>query len=131
VVVYGWVVRRRAVALWAQISAHNIDAIPMADNVWFRFEGEHGLSADLRSAEEMRGWLKVLFERFPRVRFEVEEMVAGGPPWSLRVATRYVAIEDDRLLYRGAHFARIRWGRVVEERVLPDTQAVARLAPFE
>lgn len=124
---YGWMVRRRALALWKQISDHNVNAIPMADDVWFRFEGEHGLSADPHSAEGMRNWLNALFERFPRVRFEVEEMVAGGPPWALRVATRYVAVQDERVLYRGAHFACIRWGRVVEERVLPDTQAVARL----
>ena len=39
------------------------------------------------------------------------------------------SVREGEVLYRGAHFSWVRWGRVVEENVLPDTQAVARLAP--
>jgi ketosteroid isomerase-like protein len=84
---------------------------------------------EAHSAQECRDWLRALFERFPGLRFEVEEVVIGGPPWALQTANRYAAVQDSRTLYRGAQFTRVRWGRIVEERVLPDTQALARIAP--
>jgi hypothetical protein len=52
-------------------------------------------------------------------------MIVEGAPWSTRVATRYAAIREGQLVYRGVQFTRIVWGKVVEERILPDTQALA------
>jgi ketosteroid isomerase-like protein len=129
--VYSWLLRRKVLALWAQLSAGELDALPLAENIRFSFVGDHALAVELHSAQELRAWLRALFERFPGLRFDVAEVVVSGPPWSLRTATRYTAVRDGRVLYRGAQFTRVRWGRVVEEHVLPDTQAVARLAPAE
>jgi ketosteroid isomerase-like protein len=129
--VYSWLLRRKVLALWAQLSAGELDALPLAGNIRFSFVGDHALAVELHSARELRAWLRALFERFPGLRFDVAEVVVSGPPWSLRTATRYAAVRDGRVLYRGAQFTRVRWGRVVEEHVLPDTQAVARLAPAE
>jgi ketosteroid isomerase-like protein len=117
------------VALWGRLSAGDFEAIPLADDFRFSYAGDHALAVELHSAEEMRSWLTKLFERFPGLRFEVLEVVVSGPPWSLHTATRYQATQDGRVLWRGAQFSWIRRGRVVEEHVLPDTQAVARLAP--
>ena len=63
------------------------------------------------------------------LRFDVLEVVACGPPWSIRTATRCAAVQNGRVLWRGAQFTHIRMGRVVEENVLPDTPALARVAP--
>ena len=52
-----------------------------------------------------------------------------GPPWNTRVATRFTAhvtTSDGRtFVNRGMQYARLRWGRIIEDRVYPDTQAVA------
>jgi predicted ester cyclase len=74
----------------------------------------------------VRAWLRnELFRRLPGLRFVVEDVVVEGGPWSTRVATRYFTERDGKLVYRGAHFARIVWGKVVEERILPDAKALS------
>jgi hypothetical protein len=64
-----------------------------------------------------------LFRRLPGLRFEVEEIVVEGGPWSTRMA-RYATKCDGKLIYRGVQFTRIAWGKLVEERVLPDPKAL-------
>lgn len=91
----------------------------------FVFLGEHPLAADLRGADALRAWLRDLFRRFPRLRFEPEESVVEGGPWSTRIATRYTAVQDGQPVYRSCTFQRVVWGRLAEERVLPDTQMIA------
>ena len=124
---YRLLLRRGALRAWDTLSRHEIERLPLGDGMRFRYEGDHELAADLRSAEEVRAWLRDLFQRFPRLRFEVEEMVIAGPPWAVRAATRYRAVQDGELLYTGAHFVLMRWGRVTDERVLPDTAALERV----
>jgi ketosteroid isomerase-like protein len=124
--IYRWFVRKRALVLWERLSDQRIDEIPLADGIHFVYLGDHPLAADLHGAEAERAWLRdELFRRLPGLRFEVEDMIVEGGPWSTRVATRYAAIRNGQLVYRGVQFTRIVWGKVVEERVLPDTQALA------
>jgi predicted ester cyclase len=66
-----------------------------------------------------------LFRRLPNLRFEVEDMIIEGGPRSTRVATRYAATRNGKVVYRGRNFGRVVWGKVVEERILPDTAALA------
>jgi ketosteroid isomerase-like protein len=127
--IYRLLVRRRALAGWRQLSAHDLASLPLDEQVRFSFPGNHALAAEATSAREVRAWLEDLFARFPDLRFEVEELVVEGPPWSTRVATRYVAVRGGRTIYRGASFVRLAWGRLVEERVYPDTQAIAEIVP--
>lgn len=122
---YAWVIRRRVVGLWRRLSDGDLEAIPLAGDIRFSYLGDHPLAAELHSAEELKQWLRALFERFPGLRFAVEEVVTCGPPWSLHTATRYAATQDERVLWRGAQFTHIRMGRVVREVVLPDSQAIA------
>lgn len=126
---YAWLLRRRVVGLWNRLSPDGIDALPLAEDIRFSYLGDHALAVEATSAAELRAWLHALFDRFPGLRFEVDEVVVDGPPWSLHTATRYTAVQDGRALYRGTQFTHIRWGKVVRENVLPDTQAVQRVAP--
>ncbi len=44
----------------------------------------------------------------------------------MRIATRYVAVQDGQPVYRGCTFQRVVWGgKLAEERILPDTQMIA------
>ncbi|SOJ53032.1 hypothetical protein MSIMFB_00537 [Mycobacterium simulans] len=126
VMLYRWFVRKRARVLWDRLSDQRIDEIPIADDVHFVYLGDHPLSTELRGADQMRDWLRnVFFRRLPGLRFEVEEMLVEGGPWSTRIATRYAARRDGKLVYRGVQFTRIVWGKLVEERVLPDSNALS------
>jgi ketosteroid isomerase-like protein len=120
--IYRSLVRRAAMVGWWRLSDHRVDELPLADDIHFVFRGDHALAADLHGAEAVRSWLRDLFTRFPRLRFEVEDMIVAGGPWSTRVATRYAATQDGQLVYRGAQFARIVWGKLAEETIQPDTQ---------
>ena len=126
---YSRLVKRKVAAAWRSLSDQKFDAIPMAENLSFTYIGDHALATEISSADDLRAWLRRLFERFPGLRFEIEDIVVDGPPWAIHTATRYRAVQDGRTLYRGAQFTRIRWGRLAEEFIIPDTQAVARIAP--
>ncbi len=123
--IYRWFVRKQSPTAWERLSPQHIDELPLADDVHFVFLGDHPLAADLRGAEALRAWLRELFLRLPGLRFEVEDVVVEGAPWSTRTANRYAAMRDGEVVYRGITFQRIVWGKLVEEVVLPDTKALA------
>lgn len=123
---YRWFVRKQVLTGWELLSDQRIDELPLADDVHFVYLGDHPLAADLRGADAERAWLRdELFGRLPGLRFEVEEMIIEGGPRSTRVAIRYAAVREGQLVYRGINFARVVWGKIVEETILPDTQALA------
>lgn len=125
-VLYRRFVRSQALALWDKLSDQRVDEIPVSEDVHFVYSGDHPLATDLRGADAMRHWLRnELFRRLPGLRFEVEEILVQGGPWSTRLATRYAAKRDGQLVYRGVQFTHIVWGKLVEERVFPDTKALA------
>jgi hypothetical protein len=124
--IYRWFVRKQALLMWERLSDQRIEEIPLGGGIHFVYLGDHPLAADLHSAAAQRTWLRdELFRRLPGLRFEVEDMIVEGGPWSTRIATRYAATRNGELVYRGAQFTRIVWGKVVDECVLPDTQALA------
>jgi ketosteroid isomerase-like protein len=123
--IYRWLVRKAAQTGWQRLSDQRIDDLPLTDDVHFRFLGDHELAVDLRGPAALRAWLGELFARFPRLRFEPEDIIVEGGPWSTRLATRYNATQDGELIYRAVQFARIKWGKLAEETIQPDTQLVA------
>lgn len=97
-----------------------------ASDVHLRFGGDHALAVDCRNRVEAEEWFPRLFASFDDLRFEVEEVIVAGPPWNTRICTRYTARAARRgLVNRGVQIARLRWGKVTEDLVYPDTQAVA------
>ncbi|MDT5094365.1 MAG: hypothetical protein QOH60_3728 [Mycobacterium sp.] len=124
--IYRWFVRKQALTLWERLSDQRFDEIPLAGDVHFIYLGDHPLATEIRGADAFRAWLRdELFRRLPGLRFKIEEIIVEGGPWSTRTATRYVATREGKTIYWGVQFTRIVWGKVVEERVLPDTQALA------
>jgi ketosteroid isomerase-like protein len=125
--IYRWFVRRMARDAWNRLSEHDLDALRIADDIHFTYAGDHSLATEVRSADELRTWLTELFRRLPRLRFEIEDMIVEGSPRTTRMMTRYTATQDGKPVYVGISVARLRWGRLVEEYVLPDTQAAAAI----
>lgn len=129
---YRWLMRRYVRAGFEGLSLRSVDALPLAEDMSFSYHGDHALAIEADSAEQVRAWLRgELFRRLPGLRFEALDVLVDGPPWAMRAAIRYRALDGDELAYRGTSFVRMSWGRIVEERVLPDTQAVAAFAPLQ
>jgi ketosteroid isomerase-like protein len=128
--VYGALTARVIRGRFAAMSRRDSGAVLrfFADDASFRYGGEHALAGEYRSREEIAHWFERLWSLF-EVQFDVHDVLVGGPPWSMRVATRFTArvrAADGRtFVNHGMQYARIRWGRVREDHVYPDTQLVA------
>jgi hypothetical protein len=102
----------------------------VADDIHFRFPGEHSWAADFHSKGEVARWLRryvaVGLKLYPR------KVLVSGPPWRTTVCTWFVdslVDEDGRTVYRneGVLVDRLVWGRVVEHVSFEDTQKTAAL----
>lgn len=96
-----------------------------ADDIHFRFLGEHSWAADFHSKTELRSWL----ERYIRTGLQLEpvEVAVAGPPWNTLVFTWFTDLAtDDRgeVIYRneGVLIDRLVWGRIREHISFEDTQ---------
>lgn len=100
----------------------------VAEDVKFRFPGQHPFAVETTSRDDLIQWW-VRFAHF-RPKFQIHDVLVSGPPWNVRAAlffTDQIGDPDDGTPYtnEGVCLFRIRWGKVVEERVFLDTQAVA------
>src|SRR5215210_7392554 len=127
---YSWLVGRLVRSVFAELSKGNADAAlrMFAPDARFVFAGDSSFAADLSDRAEIERW----FARFAalRPRFEIHDVVVSGPPWNMRVATRFtdhlpMPDGDGTLDNPGMQYLRMRWGRVKEDRVYVDTQLVA------
>lgn len=124
-------VRRLVYRGYEQLNRRELDAVMTlyAEDTYFRFPGTHELAIETRSKDEIRDWFERLFRRLPSLRFDIDDVVVQGPPWDLRLCTRYRARTESATgtfaLYEGMQYARVRWGKVTCEELFPDTQALA------
>lgn len=100
----------------------------MADDAHFRFPGRSPFAADHRSADDIRRWLRRFAHFHPR--FDIHDVIAAGPPWAIRACIHFSDViggpdDPDPYVNEGVCLFRMRFGRVVEQRVFLDTQAVA------
>lgn len=123
-----WAIRRNLARLWAGDPAPLLATY--ADDVRFSFPGRSSWAGEFRGREEVAHWLG----RFVRVglRFEVHEILVGGPPWDATVClwfTDRLAGDDGHLVYenRGTIVAKLWWGKIAAYEVHEDTQKVAAL----
>ena len=128
---YHMLVKRQIRRGFRFLSAGDYEAVlrQFASNVRFSFAGNHALSGDRNSVEAVRQWFQHLYRFFPGLRFEIHDVIVQGWPWDTVVATRFsiqAALRDGRQ-YRnaGMQYARLRWGRVVEDHIYEDTQTLA------
>jgi ketosteroid isomerase-like protein len=125
--VYGRVVERLVRDGFEKLNRRDVSGLleRFADDAHFVFPGDHALAVDAHSKPEIAAWFELLYERVPGIEWEVQEVIVSGPPWRLRVCTRYIA-RGDGLELRNVQLARISWGKVTEDMLYPDTLAVAR-----
>jgi ketosteroid isomerase-like protein len=100
----------------------------LADDVHFRFLGDHSWAADFRGKTEARRWL----ERYVEVGLQLypREIIVSGPPWRMTICTWFTDHArgpDGEIVYRneGVLVDRVVWGRVKEHVSFEDTQRTA------
>jgi ketosteroid isomerase-like protein len=128
--VYRWLTGRIVRRRFAEMSRGQFVAVLrlFAEDAHFHYNGRHELGADLHNKAQIAAWFDRAWKLFDIV-FDVHDVVVAGPPWNMRVATRFTArvrAPDGKMFVNpGMQYARIRRGKVTEDRVYPDTQLVA------
>ena len=121
-------VARRA---FRQLTDGDLDTFmrAFAPDAVFCFEGSHALGGELRGRITIRALAERQRRLFPGIDVEPRTIVVAGWPWDTLLVTRFMvrAPLPDGSTYRneGMQIARIRWAKVVEERLYEDTQRLA------
>jgi ketosteroid isomerase-like protein len=127
-----FVVRRIVERAYLQVNAFDLDALmgSFATDAVFEFHGDSPLGGERRGPEAIRAWFEQVRRDFGRLELTPQDVVAGGPPWDMRVVVRftdrYHLISGDTLDNHGFQYLRLRWGKVVEDRILVDLTILRR-----
>ena len=124
---YHWIVRRKVRALFASIS--NDDAAPVlrsfARHFQHQFPGDHALGGARTSLEATARWYQRLYRLLPDIAFEVRNVFVSGGPWNTLVIAEWdesnSGTDGVRTVNHGIHALRLKWGRVTEMFIYPDT----------
>lgn len=128
---YGWIARRRVAKTFERLSRGEWEAIvaDLAPDVRHVFPGEHPLGGERHSREAVRRWFERLGRLYPGHEFEVNRITVGGWPWDIWIAVQWTAHLRPRAgapyPNDGAHWIRVRWGKVVCFHAYLDTQRIA------
>jgi ketosteroid isomerase-like protein len=112
---------------YAKVSAGEVDSLldGFADDAVFQLMGEHHLGGERRGKDEIRAWFEEVGRLFPDLKIEASEIVVSGFPWNTRVATRFrVSSKQAGYVNDGMQFLRLRWAKVVEDRLFEDTKVL-------
>lgn len=93
-------------------------------DVRFRFPGTSSWATDVRGRDQVALWLRRLTDI--GLQHEVEEVVAVGPPWRMRIVLRGIdrLDRDGERIYENRYviWAETRWGRIADYEVYEDTE---------
>ena len=89
------------------------------------FAGDSPLGAKLSKPAELRSWFERFGRLLPNPRFEIRRIVISGPPWNQRLASHAIirsSIDGEPYENQFCHFLHLRWGKVVDDLIVEDTQ---------
>jgi ketosteroid isomerase-like protein len=92
------------------------------------FVGDTPLGARVRGRRDIRRWFDRFARLLPAPRFQIQRLLIGGPPWRQQLAAHVLihsTIDGEPYVNQFAHFLTIRWGKVVDDLILEDTQTWA------
>jgi ketosteroid isomerase-like protein len=124
-------IRRTALWAFAQLNAGNYAALldRCAPQVQHSFAGEHALGGSRQGIPALRNWFQRLYRLFPRLEFEIVDVLVRGWPWNTRVIVRWIdraqLAGDLHYENTGVHALRLRWGRLTHLQAYLDTQIIA------
>lgn len=125
------IVRRRIAAVFESLSRGDWDSVVegLAQDVHHIFPGDHPLGGERRTRAAVLLWFERLGHLYPGHDFEVHRIISSGWPWDMRIAVQWAAHLRPRIgepyANEGAHWIRVRWGRVTYFHAYLDTQLIA------
>ena len=128
---YHSAVRRIARGAYRSLSRGDYEAVlrSFAPDAVLEFPGDHPLGGSFHGLDAIRDWFERLHASFPDLRFEPGVILVDGYPWNTVVAARFTVtatLPNGRAYANeGMQFLRLRWGRIVEDVLYEDTQALA------
>lgn len=127
---YRWIVKRLTRLVLARLRRGETRWLLflMADDVRFRFPGNHSWAADFQRKAEARAGLGRYVET--GLQLHPHEVVVSAPPWQTIVCTLFTDEARDSngavgYSNEGMLFDRIRWGQIREHVSHEDTQRTA------
>ncbi len=123
---YKTIVKRKVRTAWRQLDARDYPYVidQFASSFEYRFVGDHAMGGVRHTRAAMEAWFERIFRLFPHIRFELEDVLVGGPPWRTR-AVALVRVDAGDYRNELAQTIDIRWGRIVRINTLEDTQKLA------
>jgi ketosteroid isomerase-like protein len=124
---YHWIVRRKVLALFTAVSRGDAAPVLRAFARRFRhqFPGDHALGGSRSSLAATQRWYQRLYRLLPDIAFEVRNVFVSGGPWNTLVIAEWdetnSGTDGIRTVNHGIHALRLRWGRVTEMFIYPDT----------
>lgn len=89
------------------------------------FVGDTPLGVTHATGPGIRRWFERFLRLLPDPSFEIQRLVVSGPPWRLRLAAHVLirsTVTGAPYENQFAHFLTLRWGKVIDDLVLEDTQ---------
>jgi ketosteroid isomerase-like protein len=128
--VYRLIVRQNLRRAYRRMSAGDYESVvsKFGPASVFEFAGSHELGGERHGVDAIRALFRRMFDRFPDLRLEPQEVIVNGMPWNTVVAVRFAVsatVAGEPYRNEGMQFLRLRFGRVVEDRVYEDTQKLA------
>ena len=134
---YHTIIQRKLRFAFDQLSTGNYGTIlaGMAPKFDHRFSGTHALGGRRTSPEGYRRWFERFVRIFPRLQFEIRNIVVSGWPWNTIAAVEWLdrIQTDDGNQYEnaGVHIIRLKWTKVTEIRIYCDTQKLAAVCEVQ
>jgi len=117
----------------AAINAHNLDAyVALIDE---SYVGGSEMNGVVRGREGARGAMATMFQAFPDLRLEVEEMIASGDHVVIRALLTGthkgtlaggIAPTNKKVTWNGCNVVQIRNGKTIRSRVYADNVSILR-----
>jgi ketosteroid isomerase-like protein len=122
---YSWIVGRliRRAYREAVAGKTRLAMLLAGDDVRFTFPGNNSFAGTYVGKTEFAGWLSRFAALTPDL--VVEDVVASGAPWDLRVGMRFVDSIGEDYRNEGMEYLRIRFGKLREVQVYLDTETIA------
>lgn len=123
---YRTIVASKVRSTFVGLSAGNPDALldQLAPVFEYDFRGAHALGGSRTSLDAMRRWFDRVYDLFPAIRFDVEEVVVKGPPWRTVVIT-HVHVRADGYVNEMFQKLDLRWGKLHRIETLENLEVLA------
>lgn len=123
-------VRGRVRKGFADISRGDFDPVlqQFAPDIHFSFAGSHAIQGDFHQRESVKRWFERLHRLFPGLTITPQHIIVSGLPLDIRSVTQFSVAETlpDGQPYHnaGVQILRIKWGKIVEDHLVEDTDAL-------